>query len=105
MLIRALSATLQSPTFQKSTFCNNVILRYRGAIKLHSSEQNNMLNLMSMSYYVYHLLYLRYYVLKYQFVKSIFSQKFVGHVTSYFFISDSFFIANLMIRNFDIQTF
>ena len=72
MLILALSATLESPTFKKSTFCNNVILRNRGAIKLQSSEQGSMFNLMSQSNYIFHLPYLRYYLLNFQFVKSIF---------------------------------
>ena len=55
MLKLALSATLESPIFKKSTFHNKVVLRYRGAIKLQSREQDYMLNPMSQSNCVYHL--------------------------------------------------
>ena len=99
MLICALSATLESPTFKKSAFCYYVILRNCGAIKIQSRELGNMLNLMSQSNYVYHLPYLRYYALKFQFVKSTFSQKIRRSRDLIFFISYSFFIANLIIQS------
>jgi len=47
MLILALSATLESPTFKKTTFRNNVTLRNRLVIKLSSSILWNMLHQMS----------------------------------------------------------
>ena len=54
MLKLALSATLESPIFKKSTFHNKVVLRYRDAIKLQSREQDYMLNSMS-HLRIYHL--------------------------------------------------
>ena len=83
MLILALSATLESPTFKKSIF-RNIVVRNRGAIKLQSRELGYMLNPMSQSNCVYQLPYLRYYALKFQFRKIDFSQKSTGHVTSIF---------------------
>ena len=65
MLILALSATLESPTFKKMTFRYYVTLRNRGVIKLQSRELDHMLNPMSQFNCFYHLPYLRYYALKF----------------------------------------
>ena len=69
MLIFGLSATLESPKFEKSTFRNYVILRNRGIIKLQSRELGHIPNPMSQSNCIYHLSYLRDYALKFQFRK------------------------------------
>ena len=82
--ILAPSAPLESLMFKKSNFCNYVMLRNRGATKLPSRELCKMLNEMSHSNSVYHLMYLRYYALKFKFRKIDFSQKFASHVTSFF---------------------
>jgi len=84
MLILALSATLESPTFKKSIFRNYVVLRNRGAIKLRSRGLGCMLNLRSQSNCVYHLPYFRYYALKFQLRKIDLVTWSTGHVISYF---------------------
>ena len=51
----------------QSIFRNYVVLRNHGAIKRQSRELDYMLNPMSQSNFLYHLPYLPYYALKFQF--------------------------------------
>ena len=81
---------------KKSIFCNYVILRNRGAIKLQSKELGHMLNPMSQFDCVYHLPYWRYYALKFQFRKIVFI-KYPPVTVPQFFDFWLISIANLMI--------
>ena len=76
---------------------NYVILRNCGTIKLQSTEISSMLNLMSQSNCVYHLMYLRYYALKFQFHKIFTKRRWSRDLNC--LVSDSFFIANLTIES------
>ena len=84
---------------KKTTFRNYVILRNCGTIKLQPTELGYMLNLMSQSNCIYHLPYLSYYSLKFQFCKIDFSRKSADHVISFFWSLIRFWIANLMIES------
>ena len=104
--ILATSAPLESLMFKKSNFCNYVMLRNRGATKLPSRELCKMLNEMSHSNSVYHLMYLRYYALKFKFRKIDFSQKFASHVTSFFrYLTHFWWWIWWYSQNFKIKTF
>ena len=104
--ILAPSAPLELLIFKKSNFCNYVMLRNRGATKLPSRELCKMLNEMSHSNSVYHLMYLRYYALKFKFRKIDFSQKFASHVTSFFrYLTHFWWWIWWYSQNFKIKTF